>query len=106
MESLFRQTDLEVRVSLNMNVLDGAQVPRVMDLRAVLQAFLDHRHEVLIRRTSFRLRKIEQRLEAPRGYLLAYLTPDEEIVRASCRERVGQYVSHAAVYDALKKQKK
>src|SRR3546814_12389989 len=62
-----------------MNVLDGGQVPRVMDLRAVLQAFLDHRHEVLIRRTNFRLRKIEQRLEVLGGYLIAYLNLDEVI---------------------------
>src|SRR3546814_13394747 len=62
-----------------MNVLDGGQVPRVMDLRAVLQAFLDHRHEVLIRRTNFRPRKIEQRLEVLGGYLIAYLNLDEVI---------------------------
>ena len=79
MGSLFRQTDLEVRVPLNMNVLDGGQVPRVMNLQEVLQAFLDHRHEVLIRRTNFRLRKIEQRLEVLGGYLIAYLNLDEVI---------------------------
>jgi topoisomerase-4 subunit A len=79
MESLFRQTDLETRISLNMNVLDGGLVPRVMDLREVLQAFLDHRHDVLVRRSKHRLGKIEQRLEMLDGLLIAYLNIDEVI---------------------------
>ena len=79
MESLFRQTDLETRISLNMNVLDADQVPRVMNLKEVLQAFLEHRHEVLIRRSNFRLGKIEYRLEILDGYLIAYLNLDEVI---------------------------
>ena len=79
MESLFRQTDLETRISLNMNVLDGGLVPRVMNLREVLQAFLDHRHEVLVRRSKYRLGKIEQRLEILDGLLIAYLNIDEVI---------------------------
>ena len=79
MESLFRQTDLETRIPLNMNVLDGGLVPRVMDLREVLQAFLDHRHEVLVRRSKHRLGKIEQRLEILDGLLIAYLNIDEVI---------------------------
>ncbi len=79
MESLFRQTDLETRISLNMNVLDADQVPRVMNLKEVLQAFLEHRHEVLIRRSNFRLGKIEHRLEILDGYLIAYLNLDEVI---------------------------
>jgi topoisomerase-4 subunit A len=79
MESLFRQTDLETRISLNMNVLDGGLVPRVMDLREVLQAFLDHRHDVLVRRSKHRLGKIEQRLEILDGLLIAYLNIDEVI---------------------------
>ncbi|MPY74332.1 MAG: DNA topoisomerase IV subunit A [Alphaproteobacteria bacterium] len=79
MESLFRQTDLETRISLNMNVLDGGLVPRVMDLREVLRAFLDHRHDVLVRRTKHRLGKIEQRLEILDGLLIAYLNLDEVI---------------------------
>ena len=79
MESLFRQTDLEVRISLNMNVLDAEHTPRVMTLREVLQAFLDHRHEVLVRRTNHRLEKIERRLEVLEGYLIAYLNLDEVI---------------------------
>jgi len=79
MESLFRQTDLETRISINMNVLDADQVPRVMNLKEVLQAFLEHRHEVLIRRSNFRLGKIERRLEVLDGYLIAYLNLDEVI---------------------------
>ncbi len=79
MESLFRQTDLEVRIGLNMNVLDKANTPRVMDLREVLQAFLDHRLEVLERRTRFRLEKIAARLEILDGYLVVYLNIDEVI---------------------------
>ncbi len=79
MESLFRQTDLETRISLNMNVLDGGLVPRVMNLREVLKAFLDHRHEVLVRRSNHRLAKIEHRLEILDGLLIAYLNLDEVI---------------------------
>ncbi|MSO76438.1 MAG: DNA topoisomerase IV subunit A [Alphaproteobacteria bacterium] len=72
MESLFRQSELEIRFALNMNVLDANQVPRVMSLREVLQAFLDHRHVVLVRRTEFRLAAIARRLEILAGYLIAY----------------------------------
>lgn len=79
MESLFRQTDLEVRVSLNMNVLDGGKIPRVMNLKQVLQAFLNHRQEVLVRRTQHRLEQIVERLEILEGYLIAYLNIDEVI---------------------------
>jgi len=79
MESLFRQTDLETRFSLNMNVLDAGQSPRVMNLQEVLRAFLDHRHDVLIRRSKFRLAQIEHRLEILDGYLIAYLNLDEVI---------------------------
>src|SRR5579859_2679996 len=79
MEQLFRQTDLEVRISLNMNLLDAQSVPRVMTLKEVLQAFLDHRHEVLQRRSRFRQGKIEARLEVLAGYLIAYLNLDEVI---------------------------
>jgi topoisomerase IV subunit A len=79
MESLFRQTDLETRFPLNMNVLDGNNVPRVMNLREVLQAFLDHRHEVLERRSRFRLANIERRLEVLGGLLIAYLNIDAVI---------------------------
>ena len=79
MEQMFRLTDLETRVSLNMNVLDSRMVPRVMNLRDVLRAFLDHREEVLVRRTRHRLAKIEHRLEVLGGYLVAYLNLDEVI---------------------------
>jgi topoisomerase-4 subunit A len=79
MESLFRQTDLEIRFPLNMNVLDGNNIPRVMNLREVLQAFLDHRHEVLQRRMRFRLANIERRLEVLGGLLIAYLNIDAVI---------------------------
>ena len=79
MEHLFKLSDLEVRIGLNMNVLDAQQTPRVMPLRDALQAFLDHRHEVLIRRTKFRLAQIERRLEILDGYLIAYLNLDEVI---------------------------
>ena len=76
MVSLFRQTDLETRVSLNMTVLDAANTPRVMTLREVLRAFLDHRREVLLRRTAHRLERIAARLELLEGYLVAYLNLD------------------------------
>jgi topoisomerase-4 subunit A len=79
MESLYRHTDLEVRFGMNMNVLDADQTPRVMNLREVLQAFLEHRHVVLQRRTEFRLGKIAQRLELLDGFLIAYLNIDEVI---------------------------
>ena len=79
MEQMFRLTDLETRVSLNMNVLDSRMVPRVMNLRDALRAFLDHREEVLVRRTRHRLAKIEHRLEVLGGYLVAYLNLDEVI---------------------------
>ncbi|MEM8785758.1 MAG: DNA gyrase subunit A, partial [Pseudomonadota bacterium] len=79
MESLFKTCDLESRFSLNMNVLGPNQVPGVMDLKAVLLAFLDHRREVLLRRSRFRLGKIEHRLEILAGYLIAYLNLDEVI---------------------------
>ncbi|MEQ8711185.1 MAG: DNA topoisomerase IV subunit A [Rhodospirillales bacterium] len=79
MEQLFRQTDLENRFSLNMNVLDADHTPKVMNLREVLQAFLDHRHVVLLRRSRFRLGKIEHRLEVLGGLLIAYLNLDEVI---------------------------
>jgi topoisomerase-4 subunit A len=62
-----------------MNVLDHGVVPRVMNLREVLQAFLDHRHEVLVRRSKHRLGKIDHRLEILDGLLIAYLNIDEVI---------------------------
>jgi topoisomerase IV subunit A len=79
METLFRLTDLEVRASLNLNVLSADGKPGVLNLREALQAFLDHRHVVLVRRSSHRLEKIEHRLEVLGGYLIAFLNLDEVI---------------------------
>jgi topoisomerase-4 subunit A len=79
MESLFRTTALETRIPLNMNVLDAERTPRVMSLKQVLRAFLDHRHEVLVRRTRHRLAAAERRLEVLEGYLAVYLNLDEVI---------------------------
>ena len=79
MEQLFKLTDLETRFPLNMNVLSGGKVPRVMSIRDVLREWLDHRIEVLQRRSRFRLGQIEKRLEILGGYLVAYLNIDEVI---------------------------
>ena len=79
MESLFRLSDLETRFPVNMNVLDATGTPRVMGLREALQAFLDHRRDVLVRRARFRLAKIEARLHILDGMLIAYLNLDEVI---------------------------
>ena len=83
MAALFRVSDLEIRFSLNMNVLIDGRVPRVCSLKEVLRAFLDHRREVLIRRANFRLDRIAARLEVLEGYLVAYLNLDRviEIIR-------------------------
>lgn len=79
MESLFRLTELEVRFGLNMNVLSAGQIPNVLSLRDVLKQWLDHRIDVLVRRSRYRLKKIEHRLEVLDGYLIAYLNIDEVI---------------------------
>jgi topoisomerase IV subunit A len=79
MESLFKLTELEVRFGLNMNVLSGGQIPNVLSLKEVLQQWLEHRIEVLVRRSKYRLAKIEHRLEVLDGYLIAYLNLDEVI---------------------------
>ncbi len=79
MESLFKLTDLENRISLNMNVLDPHGAPRVMGLREVLGHWLDHRRVVLQRRTRNRLAQIADRLEVLEGYLIVYLNLDEVI---------------------------
>jgi topoisomerase-4 subunit A len=79
MESLFRLTELEVRFGLNMNVLSAGQIPNVLGLKDVLKQWLEHRVEVLIRRTEYRLRKIAHRLEVLDGYLVAYLNIEEVI---------------------------
>ncbi|MGO8918973.1 MAG: DNA topoisomerase IV subunit A [Stellaceae bacterium] len=79
MESLFRATELETRIPLNMNVLDAAGVPRVMSLKEALQAFLDHRRVVLLRVTRFRLAEITRRSEILKGQMIVYLNLDEVI---------------------------
>ncbi|MGE0416107.1 MAG: DNA topoisomerase IV subunit A [Acetobacteraceae bacterium] len=79
METVFRATALETRFSLNMNVLDATRTPRVMPLKEVLRSWLDHRHEVLIRRSNHRLAAIERRIEILDGYLIVYLNIDEVI---------------------------
>lgn len=79
MEALYRHCDLESRFSMNLNVLEGGRIPRVMDLKEILQAFLDHRQIVLVRRSNFRLEKVKHRIEVLDGYLIAYLNLDEVI---------------------------
>jgi topoisomerase-4 subunit A len=79
MEQLFRSSDLESRFPLNMNVLDGGTVPKVMSLKEALQAFIAHRREVLERRSAHRLEKIAARLEILEGYLAVYLNLDKVI---------------------------
>ncbi len=79
MESLFKLTELESRFPLNMNVLSRGKVPNVLSLKGVLQEWLEHRREVLVRRSKHRLGEIEKRLEILGGYLIAYLNIDEVI---------------------------
>jgi topoisomerase-4 subunit A len=83
MESLFRLTDLEVRVPLNMNVLDEHRTPRVMGLKEVLSGWVAHQFTVLVRRAQHRIGKIDDRLELLEGYLVAFLNLDRviEIIR-------------------------
>ena len=83
MEHLFKFTDLQVNFNLNMNVLDADHTPRVMSLKEVLSAFLKHREIVLIRRSNFRLDKINHRMELLQGFILAFLNLDRiiEIIR-------------------------
>jgi topoisomerase-4 subunit A len=79
MEQLFRNSELETRIPLNMNVLSGGKVPKVLSLKEVLREWLDHRKEVLVRRSNFRLAEIAWRLEILGGYLVAYLNLDQVI---------------------------
>lgn len=79
MDSLFRLTDLEVRIPLNMNVLDASRTPRVMSLKGVLTAWLAHQLDVLVRRSQHRIAKITDRVELLEGYLVAYLNLDRVI---------------------------
>jgi topoisomerase IV subunit A len=79
MESLFKLTELEVRISLNMNVLGSDRTPRVMSLKGVLTAWLAHQIEVLVRRAKHRVAEIDDRIELLDGYLIAYLNLDRVI---------------------------
>jgi topoisomerase-4 subunit A len=79
MEALFRASDLESRFSLNMNVLDNGIVPKVMGLKDVLQCWLNHRQNVLVRRSNHRLGEVNHRLEVLAGYLIVYLNIDKVI---------------------------
>ena len=85
MEGMFRHTELEVRVPLNLNVLDQDNVPRVMSLGDALKAFLAHRFNVLTRRSSYRINQIQTRLEVLDGYLIVYVNLDKliKIIRES-----------------------
>jgi topoisomerase-4 subunit A len=79
MESLFKLTELESRISLNMNVLMKGRIPQVVGLAEALAEWLAHRRNVLLRRSRFRLEKIEHRLEVLGGFLVAYLNLDKVI---------------------------
>src|SRR5579884_2815038 len=79
MESLFKLTELEARIPLNMNVLSKGRIPKVLGLAEALREWLDHRREVLLRRSRHRQREIEHRLEVLAGYLVAYLNLDKVI---------------------------
>ena len=83
MAALFKLSELEVRFGLNMNVLIDGRIPKVCSLKEVLRAFLDHRRDVLLRRSRHRLAKIAARLEVLDGYIVAYLNLDRviEIIR-------------------------
>jgi topoisomerase-4 subunit A len=79
MESLFKLTELESRIPLNMNVLINGKVPKVVGLAEALRAWVDHRRDVLVRRSNFRLKQIDHRLEVLGGHLIAYLNLDKVI---------------------------
>ncbi len=79
MGTLFRQSDLETRFSLNMNVLIDGRTPKVCSLKEVLRAFLDHRRDVLLRRSRHRMEKIDHRLEVLEGFIIAFLNLDRVI---------------------------
>jgi topoisomerase-4 subunit A len=85
MESLYKSTDLESRFNMNLNVLNAQGTPQVMNLKEILAAFLEHRMDVLIRRSRYRLGKIAHRLEILDGLLIAYLNLDE-LIRIIRRE--------------------
>ncbi len=90
MENLFKSTDLETKFSLNMNVLIDGQSPKVCGLKEVLNAFLGHRIEVLIRTSKYRLKKIDSRLEILEGYIVAFLNLDRiiEVIRTEDNPKI------------------
>ena len=79
MQTLYRLSELETRFPLNMNVLIDGVTPRVCGLREVLQAFLDHRRDVLLRRSRHRMERIDHRLEVLEGFVVAFLNLDRVI---------------------------
>ncbi len=79
MGMMYRHSDLEVRFSLNMNVLIDGVTPKVCSMKEVLRAFLDHRRDVLLRRSQHRLEKIDHRLEVLEGFIVAFLNLDRVI---------------------------
>lgn len=79
MGMLYRNSELETRFSLNMNVLIDGLTPKVCSLKEVLRAFLDHRRDVLIRRSKYRMEKIDHRLEVLEGFIVAFLNLDRVI---------------------------
>lgn len=104
MGALFKVTDLESRFSLNMNVLIDGRVPKVCSLKEVLRAFLDHRRDVLLRRSTHRMEKIDHRLEVLEGFILTFLNLDRviDIIRydedpksALMRETWGRSIARA-----------
>ena len=106
METMFRATSLESRFSLNMNVLTADRTPMVLGLKGVLRAWLDHQHEVLLRRTRHRLAAIERRLEVLDGYLSVFLNLDEviRIIRESDEPRpalMARFELNEAQADAI-----
>ncbi|RRH78613.1 DNA topoisomerase IV subunit A [Falsigemmobacter faecalis] len=91
MGQLFRNSDLEVRISLNMNVLIDGRTPKVCSIKEVLRAFLDHRRDVLLRRSRHRMEKIDHRLEVLEGFIIAFLNLDRviDIIRYDSEPRVA-----------------
>ncbi len=83
METLFKKTDLEVRVSLNLNVIDDKNIPGVKSLKDALKSWLDHRQIILQRKSKYRLNQIENRINILNGYIIVYLNIDKviEIIR-------------------------
>jgi topoisomerase-4 subunit A len=83
METLFKKTDLEIRVSLNLNVIDDKNVPGVKSLKDALKSWLNHRQIILQRKSKFRLAQIEKRINILNGYITVYLNLDKviEIIR-------------------------